>query len=82
MICFTNDTPLRRAEKYKSLLEKLFEHIHSMSTELSAFDESKIQEFEEEFIQITNPSPPEKLPDADDRTFQTQMDDASRKFQI
>ncbi|MHC4757210.1 MAG: hypothetical protein ACYTE8_00985 [Planctomycetota bacterium] len=45
----------RRAEDYKSLLEKLFEHINSMSTELSAFDESKIQEFEEEFIQITKP---------------------------
>ena len=54
MICYTNDTPLRRAEHLTKLLEKIFEHIHSI--ELPAYSESKIGEFEEEFMEIQNPS--------------------------
>ena len=66
MICFTNDTPLRRAGEYEALLQKMFDHIHSMSSELLAYDESKIQEFEEEFLTIRNPEKvkrPEEWPD-------------------
>jgi stress-induced morphogen len=58
MICFTNDTPLRRVEHLTKLLEKVFEHVHAI--ELPAYSESKIQEFEEEFMEIQNPSNGEK----------------------
>lgn len=85
MICFTSDTPLRRAGEYEALLQKMFDHIHSMSSELLAYDESKIQEFEEEFLTIRNPEKADVpdytetveeeaerliLPTADDRTFE------------
>jgi len=72
MICFTSDTPLRRVEHLTKLLEEVFEHIHSI--ELSPPDESKIDDFEERFMEIQKPSngvgSSRKLPDADvDKTL-------------
>lgn len=52
MICITNDTALRRATKLTDLLDRVFEHIHSL--ELPAHAETVVDDFEEEYIKINN----------------------------